>query len=94
MDVKNKIKNLPVIIKSVDCKKRNLDEIYGRYQMKCEEVGIRYLSRDEFMAFINFLSMPFLGLVTKEGALYYRDISEDIAMKRFSKVGGLYEFPK
>lgn len=94
VDVKNKIKNLPVIIKSVDCKKRNLDEIYGRYQMKCEEVGIRYLSRDEFMAFINFLSMPFLGLVTKEGALYYRDISEDIAMKRFSKVGGLYEFPK
>jgi len=93
-DVGDKVQSLPIIIKSVDSEKRNADEIYGRYQIKCEELDINYLSRDEFIALINFLSMSFINLITKENNLYYRNISEDIAMKRFSKIGGLCEFPK
>ena len=91
VDVRDKVRNLPIIIKSVDSKKRNVEEIYGRYQIKCEEMDIKYLNRDEFIAFINFLSMPFINLITKENNLYYRNISEDIAIRRFNKIGGWYE---
>ncbi|MBA7518319.1 hypothetical protein ES705_10389 [subsurface metagenome] len=91
VDVRDKVRNLPIIIKSVDSKKRNVEEIYGRYQIKCEEMDIKYLNRDEFIAFINFLSMSFINLITKENNLYYRNISEDIAIRRFNKTGGWYE---
>jgi len=95
VSLKGKIKNLSTIIQSVDNKKRNLDELFGRYQMKCAELNISSLDRIQFTAFIDFLAMSFIGVITKECDLYYREVSENIALKRLNKVGGcIYETSK
>jgi len=90
-----KIKSLSMIIQSIDNQKRNLDEIFGRYQMKCTELNVSTFDKIQFRAFINFLAMPFMGVIINENSLYYREVSEDVAMKRLNKIGGsIYETSK
>jgi len=93
--LKEKIENLSTIIQSIDNKKRNLDEVFGRYQMKCTALDTTILDKTQFKAFIDFLAMPFMGVIVKESGLYYREVSEDVAMKRLNKIGGgIYETSK
>ena len=90
-----KIANLSIIIQSIDNQKRNLDEVFGRYQMKCTELNTSTLDKIQFKAFIDFLAMRFMGVIAKENSLYYREVSEDIATKRLNKIGGgIYETSK
>jgi hypothetical protein len=88
LSVREKMNNLLLVVKSVDNTKRNLDELYGRYQIRCEESDVGYLAKDEFTAFVNFLAMPFLGLMVKENDLYCRKTSEKAAVRRLNKLGG------
>ena len=95
VNLKEKIENLSTIIQSIDNQKRNLDEVFGRYQMKCTGLNAVPSAKTEFKAFIDFLAMPFMGVMVKESDLYYREVSEDIAMGRLNKVGGeIYESSK
>ena len=95
VNLNEKIGNLSTIIQSIDNQKRNLDEVFGRYQMKCTELNTSTLDKIQFKAFIDFLAMPFMGMIIKENSLYYREVSEDIAMKRLNKIGGgIYETSK
>ena len=95
VNLKEKIESLSAIIQSTDNQKRNLDEVFGRYQMKCTELDTGILDKFQFEAFIDFLAMPFIGVIVKESDLYYREVSEDIAMKRLNKIGGgIYETSK
>lgn len=93
VNLKANIKNLYIIIKSIDDRKRNFDEMFGRYQMKSTELNVKnVLNKNQLLAFIDFLAMPFMGVVVKENSLYCREISEDIAIKRLNKIGGgIYE---
>jgi hypothetical protein len=92
---REKIKNLYTVIQGIDNQKRNLDEVFGRYQMKCVELNINPLDKMQFKAFINFLALPFMSVIVKEDNLYCREISEDIAIKRLNKIGGeIYETSK
>jgi len=95
VNLNEKIKNLSIIIQSIDNQKRNLDEVFGRYQMKCAELNTTTLDKIYFKAFIDFLAMPFIGIIVKENASYYREVSRDIAIKRLNKIGdGIYETSK
>ncbi|MCK4330588.1 restriction endonuclease [candidate division WOR-3 bacterium] len=95
VNLKEKIENLSAIIQSIDSQKRNLDEVYGRYQMKCTELNIGTLDKMQFKAFIDFLAMPFIGVIVRENSLYYREVSENIAMKRLKMIGSsIYETNK
>ena len=90
-----KIKNLSIIIQSIDNQRRNLDEIFGRYQMKCAELNVTSLDRIQFKAFVDFLAMSFIGIVVKKNDLYYREVSKDTAIKRLNKIGNsIYETSK
>lgn len=94
-NLNEKIANLSTIIQSIDNQKRNLDEVFGRYQMKCTELNTSTLDKIQFEAFIDFLAMRFMGVIAKENSLYYREVSEDIATKRLNKIGGsIYETNK
>jgi len=94
-NLNEKIANLSTIIQSIDNQKRNLDEVFGRYQMKCTELNTSTLDKIQFKAFIDFLAMRFMGVIVKENSLYYREVSEDIATKRLNKIGGgIYETSK
>jgi len=95
VNLKEKTENLYIIIQSIDNQKRNLDEVFGRYQMKCTALNTSTLDKIQFKAFIDFLAMPFMGVIVKENSLYYREVSENIAMKRLKKIGGsIYETSK
>ncbi|MBE0461509.1 MAG: restriction endonuclease [Candidatus Aminicenantes bacterium] len=93
--LKEKIGNLSTLIQSIDNQKRNLDEIFGRYKMKCTALNTSTLDKIQFKNFIDFLAMPFMAVIIKENSLYYREVSEDVAMKRLNKIGGgIYETSK
>jgi hypothetical protein len=50
------------------------------------------LDRIQFTAFVDFLVISFIGMIIKEGDLYYREVSEEISLKGLNKVGGdIYE---
>lgn len=95
VNLKEKTENLSTIIQSIDNQKRTFDEVFGRYQMKCTALNTNTLDKIQFKAFIDFLAMPFMGVIVKENSLYYREVSKDIAMKRLNKIGGsIYETTK
>lgn len=95
VEFNEKIKNLPIIVKSIDDQKRSLDEVFGRYQMKCTELNTSTLDKIQFKVFIDFLAMPFIGVIAKQNNYYYRIVSENIAVKRLNKIGGdIYETSK
>jgi len=84
---RRKLEALPVIIQSVDTQKRSLDEIFGRYQIKCEEASKTCLDKSDFSALIEFLSLSFTSLLVKEGSLYCRELGDESALKLLGKIG-------
>ncbi len=93
--LKGQIGNLPAIVQSIDNEKRSLDEVFGRYQMRCTQLSVAPLEKTQFNAVIDFLAMRFIGVIVKESSLYCREVAEDIAVRRLSKIGGaIYETTK
>ncbi len=89
-EISTKIRNLNIIVESLDANERNADEFYGRYQLKCEELDFDYFNKKEFVAAIEFLSLPFNKVIIKSGDLYKKIIDNNVAKSRLKTIGGLY----
>jgi hypothetical protein len=86
--LKAEVNNFPVILKSIDGTKRSIDEIFGRYQMVSENSEAGTSDKIRFEAFIKFLALPYIGILINDNGFFFREISEDIALKRLKKLGG------
>lgn len=90
--IKNSISLLSLIIQSIDNNKRNIDEIYGRFQMKCLESNSVFDDRNTFHFLIEILTNPILKIIKKDKNHYFREIPENMALKKLKNFGGfVYE---
>ena len=89
-DITNKINNIPFVVRSLDEEGRNADEIYGRYQMKCEESNIEHLNKEDFLTLLDFMSFPLIDLIKKENNIYYKNLGDDLVIRRLKFYGVLY----
>jgi hypothetical protein len=87
VNLNKRIKHFPIVVQSVDNQKRNLDELFGIYQAKCREINLLPIEKATFKAFINLLVAVLGDSIGEENSLYYRVVSEEIAINRLNKMG-------
>lgn len=89
-EYKKYLNNINIIVNIVDKIPRGISEIYGRYELKCEQLSTEKLDKETMERTIKFLSLPVLNILETDGENnYYRKLSILNSSRKLSYVADL-----
>ncbi len=89
-EYKKYLSNINILINIIDKIPRNISEIYGRYELKCEQLLTEKLDKETVEQTTKFLSLPVLNILETDGKNnYYRKLSIPNSARKLSYIADL-----